>query len=83
MSPMSLLRRLLGIRNAVKEEHALDRARAWARAQQLPFDPPYRISAGLRNYRVISRADGIGGNVVVTIDCRDGRVVRTTGPIPR
>ena len=82
MSPMSLLRRLLGIRDAVTEEHALDRARAWARAQQLPFDPPYRISAGLKNYRVISRADGIGGNVV-TIDCRDGRVVGTTGPIPR
>ena len=80
---MHLLRRLLGIRSAITEEQALDHAREWARSQQLPFDPPCRILAGLKRYRVISRADGIGGNVVVTIDCRDGRVVDATGPIPR
>lgn len=80
---MSLLRRLVGIRSSVTDQQALDQAREWARSQQLPFDPPYRISAGLKNYRVISRANGIGGNVVVTIDCRDGRVLGTAGPIPR
>lgn len=80
---MRTLRRLLGIRTAIDEAQALDQARKWARSRQLPFDPPYRISAGLKSYRVISRADGIGGNVVVTIDCRDGCVIATAGPIPR
>jgi hypothetical protein len=78
-----VLRRLLGISTGFTAEAALERARDWARAEGVRMEPPYRIINKVTGYQIISSADRIGGNFIVTVDCRDGSVRDSGGPTPR
>lgn len=54
---------------------ALRVARAECERRGLPFDEPVKIRRGLRRIRVWTKADAIGGNVVVSLHARSGAVV--------
>lgn len=60
----------------VGKDEARSLAEAVCRERGLPFSPPIRFAHGLMTIDVVSAADHIGGNVVVTIGRWDGKIRR-------
>lgn len=74
-----LLRRLLGLPSrGLSRGEVLDIARRECASRGWSFDEPVRVHGGIRRYVVWTRSDWKGGNAVIVIDARDGRVLEAT-----
>ena len=56
----------------ISRAEALDLAHAEVKRQGLPWIEPFRVHFGFWNYRVWTRAESRGGNVVIRVNRRSG-----------
>jgi hypothetical protein len=80
---MKVIRWLCGISTAVDIQQAEVLAVQAARQRGIEFEPPYLVSSRLTGYLVVSRANVLGGNRTVTVDCRSGQVGEFSEPMNR
>lgn len=74
---------MFGLPVGISPEDAIAIAQAAAAERTIDFRPPYAVSSGIWSHHIMSRADGIGGNVFAVVRRRDGKLVSMAGPTPR
>lgn len=62
--------------DVISRQQAREVAEQACDARGFPFEEPVKVSWGLFNFRVRTKADHIGGNVVITVSARTGEVKR-------
>lgn len=76
------IRALLRIEVRVSELEAVGAAKAYCEQHGWSWVEPIEVKLGLRKYVVVTNADGVGGNIFLSVDCATG-VVSSHGPSPR
>jgi len=81
---ISVLRALMMIpKPTISSERAIEIAHDEALRTGRPWAGPVAVRHRLREYVVWSRANQIGGNVIVQVDIHSGNVNSVRGPTPR
>jgi len=70
------VRRILGIKKRLSREDALRVAEQHCVAVGFPWVRPVRVIERLRAFEVWTRADCMGGNVIITVDLATGKILK-------